>query len=103
MTHLDCTIERRDGAVLVTPFGDVDRDTAPQLREALSSAVGEGGTGRVDVDLRHVTFMDSSGIGALLAGHRLAVGAGTTLRVRNPTPAVRTVLDVTNVWQLLGS
>jgi len=103
MTHFDCTIERRDGAVLVTPFGDVDRDTAPQLREALSSAVGELGTVRVDVELRHVTFMDSSGIGALLAGHRLATGAGATLRVHNPAPAVRTVLELTNVWQLLGA
>ena len=103
MTDFDCTIERLDGAVVVTPFGDVDRDTAPQLREALTSAVGEHGAGRVDVELRHVTFMDSSGIGALLAGHRLASSAGGTLRVRNPTPAVRTVLDLTNLWQLLGA
>jgi anti-sigma B factor antagonist len=103
MTDFDCTIERQDGAVLVTPFGDVDRDTAPQLRQALTSAIGEQGAGRVDVELRHVTVMDSSGIGALLAGHRLAAGAGGTLRIRNPTPAVRTVLDLTNVWQLLGA
>jgi anti-anti-sigma factor len=102
MMHFDCTRERLDDVVVVTPFGEVDRDTAPQLRRELAEAVSQAGAGRVEVELRHVTFMDSSGVGALLAGHRLAGSAGTRLRVRSPTPAVRTVLDITNVWQLLG-
>jgi anti-sigma B factor antagonist len=101
--HFDCTTERQGDTVLVTPFGDVDRDTAPRLREMLTAAVDQAGTGPVRVDLRHVTFLDSSGISALLAGHRKATATGTTLRVHDPTPAVRTVLDVTNVWGLLGA
>jgi len=103
MMHFDCTSERLGDAVVVTPYGDLDRDTAPRLRAALTEAVDEAGADRVEVELRHVTFMDSSGIGALLAGHRLAEGAGISLRVRGPSPAVRTVLEVTGVWGLLGS
>ncbi len=101
--HIDCTIEQRDEVVVVTPFGEVDRDTAPQLRARLSEAVRLAGAGVVDVDLRHVTFLDSSGIGALLAGHRLAGDHGARLQVRDPSPSVRTVLEVTNVWRLLGA
>lgn len=100
--HFDCTSVREGDAVVVTPFGDVDRDTAPTLREVIAKAVAEAGTGPVEVDLRHVTFMDSSGIGALLAGHRLAVTAGSAFRVREPAPSVRHVLDLTNVWRLLS-
>ena len=100
--YFHCTREQQDDAVLLTPFGDVDRDTAPQLREALGAAVSEADH-RVEVDLQHVTFMDSSGIGALLYGHRLAAGAGVTLQVQGATPAVRTVLEVTNVSRLLGA
>jgi len=103
MMQFDCTSERRGDTVVVTPFGELDRDTAPQLRTVLAAAVGEAGSGRVDVELRHVTFMDSSGVGALLAGHRLAQSAGTKLHVRGPSAAVRAVLDITNVWKLLGS
>jgi anti-sigma B factor antagonist len=101
--HFDCTIDRRDNAVLVTPFGEIDRDTAPGLRRRLTEAVGLAGAGLVDVDLRHVTFMDSSGIGALLAAHRLAGDSGAALRVRDPSPSVRTVLELTNVWNLLAA
>jgi anti-sigma B factor antagonist len=101
--HLECTVERHADAVVVTPAGEIDRDTAGHLRRRLAEAVGLAGTGIVDVDLRHVTFMDSSGIGALLAGRRLAGDAGATLRVRDPGPPVRTVLELTNVWNLLRS
>ena len=101
--HFDCTIDRRAGAVLVTPFGEIDRDTAPHLRQRLAEAVALAGTGLVDVDLRHVMFLDSSGIGALLAAHRLAGDSGAALRIRDPSPTVRTVLELTNVWDLLGA
>jgi anti-anti-sigma factor len=97
-----CTSERHGDVVIVSPFGDVDQDTAPGLTEALSTAIRQAGDA-VEIELRHVTFMDSSGIGSLLMANRLAGEHGVRLRVRNPTPQVRTVLDVTNVWQLLGS
>jgi anti-sigma B factor antagonist len=100
--HFDCTSEKLAGAVVVTPSGEVDRDTAPQLQDALEEAVRGADGGRVEVDLRHVGFMDSSGIGALLSAHRLAGTTGATLQIRNPVPAVRTVLDITNVWGLLS-
>ncbi len=99
--HFDCTVERRADAVLVTPSGEVDRDTAPDLRARLAEAIGLAGGGRVEVDLAAVTFMDSSGIGALLTGHRLAADTGATFVIRDAGPPVQTVLELTNVWQLL--
>jgi anti-anti-sigma factor len=97
---LECTVERHVNAVLVRPSGEVDRDTAHDLRRFLAEAIGLG-DGVVEVDLARVTFMDSSGIGVLLTAHRLAADNGTTLRVRDAGPAVRTVLELTNVWGLL--
>jgi anti-anti-sigma factor len=99
--HFDCTVARRADGVHVTPSGEIDRDTAPELRRRLTEAVGLAGAGLVDVDLAGVTFMDSSGIGALIAAHRLAGATGATLRIRDPGPPVRTVLELTNVWELL--
>jgi anti-anti-sigma factor len=101
LTDFECAYETRDGTVVVTPFGEIDRDTAPQLRDVLARAVAAAGGGTVDVTLGHVTFMDSSGIGALLAGHQLAGTTGTAFVVRDATPAVRTILEITNVWTML--
>jgi anti-sigma B factor antagonist len=100
--HFDCNSERVGEAVVVTPTGEIDRDTAPRLQDALEEAVRGARGGRVEVDLRHVGFLDSSGVGALLSAYRLAGATGATLQVRDPVPAVRTVLDITNVWNLLS-
>jgi anti-anti-sigma factor len=101
MMHFNCTIEQRPDTVLVHPSGEVDRDTAPDLRRCLTEAIHLAGARTVEVDLALVTFMDSSGIGALLAGHRLARDTDVPFRIRDAGPAVRTVLELTNVWDLL--
>lgn len=57
--------------------GEVDVYTAPRLREQLVELV-EHGTRRVVVDLTHVEFLDSTGLGVL-------VGALKRLRAVNGT------------------
>jgi anti-sigma B factor antagonist len=98
--HFDCTSEKLDDSVVVTPSGEIDRDTAPRLRELLAAAARDAGSA-VEVELRNVTFMDSSGVGALLFGRDRANAAGATFRIRNPAETVQLVLQVTNVWNLL--
>jgi anti-sigma B factor antagonist len=50
---------------VVSPRGEIDALTAPQLGRRLLRLVDDGKTGVV-VDLSSVTFMDSTGIGVLL-------------------------------------
>jgi anti-sigma B factor antagonist len=98
--HFDCTSEKLADSVVVTPTGEIDRDTAPRLRELLAAAAVDPGNA-IEVELRGVTFMDSSGVGALLFGRDQANAAGATFRIRNPPEPVQLVLQVTNVWDLL--
>jgi anti-sigma B factor antagonist len=45
----------------VCPFGEVDMDTAGQIREQLENATASGAK-HVVLDLRGVTFLDSTGL-----------------------------------------
>jgi anti-sigma B factor antagonist len=54
-----------DRTHVVAPRGEVDAVTAPRLGRRLLGLAEEGKT-RLVVDLSHVTFMDSTGIGVLL-------------------------------------
>lgn len=71
----------REPAV-VRPSGELDIATADQLQAAVIECLNRG-CAQVVVDLRAVTFLDSSGIKALIAGHRRAqeLTAGVTLIV----------------------
>ncbi|MEU6740816.1 STAS domain-containing protein [Streptosporangium sandarakinum] len=68
----------REGARVLIPIGDLDRDAV----EPLSAAVGEelaGRPARLVIRMTHVPFCDSSGIVMLLDAHADATGRGTWL------------------------
>lgn len=60
-------------------------------------AVIDASTGAVTVDLSQVTFLDSTGLKALVAEHRRLHAEGRRLTVRNPSPAVFRVLNLSGV------
>lgn len=66
------TIDSRqlpNGWLAIAVQGEVDLATVDDLREAIDQAV-EGGSGSVAVDLTDATFMDSTGLKALVMAHR---------------------------------
>ena len=62
--------ERREGGLVVAASGEIDLWTAPRVTTALSEY--EGPDGALVLDLRAVTFMDSSGLGLIVEAQRRA-------------------------------
>ena len=48
-----------------------------------------------------VNFVDSSGLGAIVGGMKLARGAGGDLRISRPTPQTVAVLELTSLSHVL--
>lgn len=86
----------QDQRTRIVLSGEIDADLGPDLQEATSDAEATGLP--IDIDTRHVTFMDSSGI-AFLA--RIATRSGSRTRVLHPPEAVRFLLEVTRIGELL--
>ena len=98
-TGLSLTAAQLDGrGHLVTVIGDVDIATAPQIAEYLVRFTD----GPVTVELSGVSFLDSSGINALLAAHRHLERRDSRLTIRGATPIVRRVLQISGLDQLLN-
>ena len=91
-----CLFEFRQhlGGVRLAPHGEIDLSVVGKLREALDAAIRSGG-GPIEIDLRSVTFMDCSGIGAIVASRNEARRAGEALFVSHPTGVVRRALALT--------
>jgi anti-sigma B factor antagonist len=71
--------------------GELDMATADDLSQLLRAAAANGEP--VVLDLSRVTFMDSSGLRALLEGAELSRGSGSLVIVR-PSAQVRRLLDI---------
>ncbi|MBE7323520.1 STAS domain-containing protein [Nocardioides sp. Y6] len=86
--------------VVVRCEGRLTMVAAPSLRSTVENCVAEGHP-RVVVDLSPTTFVDSSGLGALVNGLKATRVAGGDLRIAGAPEQVRSVLQLTNLDRVL--
>ena len=98
------TLETARGELILRVEGEVDLMTAPSLAKALAEAESAG-DGRLTVDLREVTFMDSTGLRVLLeARERISPGAPGGLRlVVTAGGSVDRLLELVGVRELFAA
>jgi len=77
------------------------RATGHLLRDRLLDVLREQAPAVLNVDLGGVTFLDCTGISALVAARNAAVQAGRQMRVTRPQPIVGRVLEVTGLLDVL--
>jgi anti-sigma B factor antagonist len=82
-----------DGGRVIALSGELDACTCQGLADELRGAPGS----LLVVDLAHLTFLDSSGLGLLHEARRKAIQDGGHLVVCRPTPMVERVLEITGL------
>ena len=94
------SIERDADQVTVALHGEVDVLTVDQVRLALGEAIAARPS-VIEVDLVDLSFIDSTGLGALVFGFQRARDAGIAFRLANPTRAVRQVLVLSGLLEVV--
>ena len=87
------------GPNLIMVSGGLDMATTPALRNHLSQAE-VAGTGDLIIDMSGLTFMDSTGLGALVAASRRMALEGRSIILRSPQEAILQVLRFTRLETL---
>lgn len=82
-----------DQSVRLTVSGELDAATAADLTRHVSATTG----GDIELDLRGVTFVDSSGLAALIEAHQRLARDQRRLRIVDDSEPVRRVLELSGV------
>jgi anti-anti-sigma factor len=93
--EFEVTVSTDDGVRVVAVSGELDLDTMGELNEALAADNGLQAT--TVVDLRGLTFIDSSGVSGVLSAARRARDAGARLVCVPGSPQIRRVFQMTGV------
>ena len=80
---------------VVALSGELDVASSQGFTEELIGLI-DGGTTELVIDLARLAFIDSTGLSAILQANRKLDGKGQ-LVLREPTPLVRQVLEVTGL------
>jgi len=91
------------GAVEVAPSGEIDVENAYEIREAVAAQLAGPHPNRIELNLQHVSFIDSVGISALVGAFQLASVSGVKLVVTRPSRFAHRQLWVTGLLGLFGS
>ena len=91
------SIETTDemGSVVVRAAGEIDVATAPQIETELLALIEKGGN--VTLDLGAVSFIDSSGLRALVTARQRAEECSVSFALAGRSPAVDRLLQVTGL------
>ena len=81
--------------------GEFDLENAKHLTAALLEAIGDPDVTGVVVDMSGTTFLDSSGVKAIVTAYDAAEDAGKPLRLRNLQQPVRRVFEILELTALL--
>ena len=79
--------------------GEIDLSTARRVREALI-AISNSGETNVVVDMTNVTFMDSTGLSALVGPLKRFRSMNGEIVLRSPSKGVRKVLEITGLTRV---
>ncbi|MCU0304785.1 MAG: STAS domain-containing protein [Thermoanaerobaculales bacterium] len=70
------------------------------LRDVMNEVIAEGWS-KIVLNLRDVSILDSSGIGEVVSGWKLAQRFGGTVKLLRPAPSVQRTLRLTQLLPLL--
>ena len=97
------TTRRANGVLEIAPRGEIDVDSAHEVKEAIAAALTDDRPTRIELNLRLVSFIDSVGISAMVAGFQTAEVSGIKLVVIEPSRFVHRQLWVTGLLGLFGA
>jgi anti-sigma B factor antagonist len=90
------TKQTEGGVTVVVPSGRLDVAGAPALKAAIGDVVKNGPT-RLVIDMEGVSFVDSTGLGSVIAALKMLRGSKGDLRLAAPNQQVRVVLELTTL------
>jgi anti-anti-sigma factor len=102
--------QRREHVTIVQPRGELDIATVETLRSALDAAIAEtlrvaldsvDGAARLVLDLRGLSFIDSTGLHLLMASDERAKRDGLLLTLIAPAPPIDRAIQVSGLDQVL--
>ena len=92
----------RNGHTLTIALkGELDHHSAESIRTQIDRMLKDKGIYELLLDMKHVTFMDSSGLGVILGRYRMLSGRGGSIYVSNVAPNVDRIFRMSGIYSLI--
>lgn len=99
--RLETQVREFDGLVVIDVTGEIDLYTAPQFKRALADTINDGHS-HILVNMKQVSYMDSSGFGTLLGVTKRVRPVGGSVNLIGCNDAIHRMLRITRLSTVFG-
>ena len=98
---MNCTLSKVDGFTVVAIAGEIDLNSSPQMRKAFGELIDKGTT-KVIVDLKQVSYIDSSGLATLIEVMQKIKKNRGAMSLVNMSDKIRNLFEITKLDKLFS-
>lgn len=92
-------VSHTDETVAVSELKELDASNSVQFRDQVRASM-RASQRFIEIDLSNTTFLDSNGLGALIALHKTTCTRNGLVRLVNPTPPIQQILELTRMHRI---
>jgi stage II sporulation protein AA (anti-sigma F factor antagonist) len=94
-------LEVRYDVLLIRLTGELDHHTAEELRAKVTDVLEKGQVRHIVLNLEHLTFMDSSGLGVILGRYKHIKNIGGEMIVCSISPTVKRLFEMAGLFKII--
>jgi stage II sporulation protein AA (anti-sigma F factor antagonist) len=98
---LNIDLEVKNDVLCIRLSGELDHHTADDLRELATNAIEKYQIRHILLNLEHLTFMDSSGLGVILGRYKQIKQNHGEMVVCAISPAVSRLFDMSGLFKII--
>lgn len=98
---LGIDMEVKRTVLIVRLQGELDHHTSDEIREQVSVAIEKFNIRHLVLNLKDLTFMDSSGLGVILGRYKQMKQFGGDLIVCSLTPSVERLFNMSGLFKII--
>lgn len=87
--------------MIISLIGELDHHNAKGLREYMDHRLEDPSIKHIIVDMKGLSFMDSSGIGVLIGRYKRVSGRGGKFGVIHIKPQVHRIFEISGLYSIL--
>jgi stage II sporulation protein AA (anti-sigma F factor antagonist) len=91
---------KRD-VLIIRLSGELDHHTAEELREKVTDTIERESIRHIVLNLEHLTFMDSSGLGVILGRYKQIKNLGGEMIICSVSPTVKRLFDMSGLFKIV--
>ena len=95
------TFSNADDKMIVELVGELDHHSASELRNKIDDKMEVDGISKLILNFSGISFMDSSGIGAVIGRYKKLAAKGGTLCVTNLKPNVKRIFELSGLFKII--